>query len=123
MAITHVSTLRTTLATAVRDAIDAGAGAGKLVLQTSGDATVASLTLSDPCGTVSGAVLTFSAITSDTNAAGGTATKFKITTSTPDDVLYGTVAKTSGGDINLSENVITAGDTVTISALSYTAPL
>ena len=122
MAITHASGLRTTLATAVRDAIDAGTGAGQLVFQTSGDVAVATLTLSDPCGTVSGPTLTFSAITSDTNAAGGTVAKFKITTSTPGDVLFGAVS-TSGSDINLSSLSVGAGDTVSVSSLTYTAPV
>ncbi len=122
MAVTHASGLRNTIATAVRDAIDAGAGAGTLVFQTSGDVEVATLTLSDPCGTVSGAVLTFSAITSDTTATGGTVAKFKITTSAPADVIFGAVG-TSGSDINLSSLSVAANDTVSVSSLTYTAPV
>lgn len=122
MAITHAASVRTTLATAVRDAIDAGPAAGKLVFQTSGDVAVATLTLSDPCGTVSGPTLTFSSITSDTNAAGGTVAKFKLTTSANADVLFGAVS-TSGSDINLSTLSVTAGSTVSVSSLTYTAPL
>src|SRR5574343_377466 len=116
MAVTHASGLRTTLATAVKDAIDAGARAGLLVFQTSGDVEVATLTLSDPCGSVSGAVLTFSAITRDTSETGGTVAKFKITTSAPADVLFGAVS-TSGSDINLSSLSVGAGDTVSVSSL------
>lgn len=122
MAITHAASVRTTLVTAVRDAIDAGTGAGKLVFMTSADATVATLTLSDPCGTISGSTLTFSAITSDTNAVGGTVAKFKITTSAPADVLFGSVS-TTGADINLNTVTVSAGDTVSVSALSYAASL
>lgn len=121
MAITHASGIRTTIATAVRDAIDVGT-AGKLVFLTSGDVAVATLTLSDPCGTVSGAVLTFSAITSDTNAAGGTVAKFALRTSASADCVLGAVA-TSGSDINLSSLTVGAGDTVSVSSLTYTAPL
>lgn len=121
MAITHASGLRTTIATAVRDAIDAGAGAGYLEFQTSGDVEVATLTLSDPCGTVSGPTLTFSAITSDTSATGGTVAKFQIYTSAAAQVLAGAVG-TSGSDINLSSLTVAANDTVSISSLSYTAP-
>lgn len=122
MAITHNATIRNTLTVAIRDAIDAGAGAGKLVFLTSADSAVATLTLSKPCGTVSGAVLTFASITSDTNAAGGVIQKFKITTSAGTEIVYGSVA-TSGADINLSNVTVLAGDSLSLSSLTYTAPV
>lgn len=122
MAVTHGSGVRTAIATAVRDAIDAGAGAGLLVFLTSGDVEVATLTLSDPCGSVAGAVLTFGAITSDTSATGGTVAKFSVTTSDSTGVLYGSVS-TSGADINLTSLAIGAGDTVQMTSLTYTAPV
>lgn len=122
MAITHATNVRSTLATAVRDAIDNGPAAGKLVFMTSGDVTVATLTMSDPCGSVLNGVLTFSAISSDTNAVGGTVAKFKLTTSDNINVLFGAVG-TSGSDINLSTLSVGAGDTVSVSSLTYTAAL
>ncbi len=120
MAVTHVTALRTTLATAVRDAIDAGA-AGLLVFRTSGDVEVATLTLSDPCGTVSNGVLTFSAITSDTSATGGTVAKATLETSAAS-IQVTCAVGTSGSDINLSSLAVGAGDTVSVSSLTYTAP-
>lgn len=121
MAVTHSTTARTSLANAILDDIDVGA-AGLLEFQTSGSAEVATLTLSDPAGSVSGAVLTFSAITDDTSATGGTVAKFELQTSAGAAVVLGNVL-TSGGDINLSSLSVGPGDTVSMAALTYTAPV
>lgn len=123
MTISHNAATRTALANAVLGQIDAGAGAGKLVFRTAADAVVATLPLTDPAGVVAGAVLTFNAITSDTNAAGGVITNFTI----EDDAAVGTnrvlagTANSTDGDILLSSDSIGAGDTVQASSLSYTA--
>lgn len=129
MAVTHSTSLRTTLATAVRDAIDGGSGAGKLVFRLSGTVSspgtaVATLTLSDPCGTVSNGVLTFSSITSDTNATGNASPVATATLQTSaDTVCVHCAVAASGSDINLSGGLtIGAGDTVSCSSLTYTAP-
>ena len=128
MATTHITALRTTIATAVRDAIDGGAGAGKLVFRLSGTVAspgtaVATLTLSDPCGTVSSGVLTFSAITSDTNATGNASAVANATLQTSaDSVQLHCAVAASGSDINLSGGLtVGAGDTVSCSSLTYTA--
>jgi hypothetical protein len=122
MSVTHHTDTRNAIADAVLAAIDTGAGNATLELRTSGDVEVATLTCSDPAGTVTGAVLTFSAITDDSSATGGTAAKFAIISPTPTECVYGSVG-TSGEDINLSSVVIGAGDTVSISSLTYTAPV
>jgi len=129
MAVTHSTSLRTTLATAVRDAIDGGPSAGKLVFRLSGTVSspgtaVATLTLSDPCGTVSNGVLTFSSITSDTNATGNASPVATATLQTSaDTVCVHCAVAASGSDINLSGGLtIGAGDTVSCSSLTYTAP-
>lgn len=129
MAVTHSTSLRTTLATAVRDAIDGGPSAGKLVFRLSGTVSspgtaVATLTLSDPCGTVSNGVLTFSSITSDTNATGNASAVATATLQTSaDTVCVHCAVADSGSDINLSGGLtIGAGDTVSCSSLTYTAP-
>ena len=130
MAVTHATALRTTLATAVRDAIDGGAGAGKLVFRLSGTVSspgtaVATLTLSDPCGTVSNGVLTFSSITSDTNATGNASPIATATLQTSaDSVQVHCAVSTSGSDINIGGSGLTvaAGATVSCSSLTYTAP-
>ena len=129
MAVTHSATTRTTIATAVRDAIDGGAGAGKLVFRLSGSVgspgtAVATLTLTDPCGSVSGAVLTFSAITSDTNATGNASPVAAATLQTSvDTVILHCAVAASASDINMSGGLtVGAGDTVSCSSLTYTAP-
>lgn len=119
MAVTHGTATRTSLATAVLDDIDVGT-AGNLVFRTSGDVEVATCPLSLTSGVVSGAVLTFNAISDETDATGGTVAKFTVEDSSAVDVLLGNV-QTSGGDINLSSLVVGAGDTVSVSSLTYTA--
>ena len=130
MSVTHSATLRNTIATAVKDAIDGGAGAGKLVFRLTGSVgspgtAVATLTLSDPCGTVSGAVLTFSAITSDTNATGNASAVAAATLQTSaDTVCLHCAVAASSSDINMSGGLtVGAGDTVSCSSLTYTAPV
>lgn len=85
---------------------------------------VATLTLSDPCGTVSNGVLTFSSITSDTNATGNASPVAAATLQTSaDTVCVHFAVAASGSDINLSGGLtIGAGDTVSCSSLTYTAP-
>jgi hypothetical protein len=129
MPVTHITALRTTLATAVRDAIDGGAGAGKLVFRLTGSVSapgtaVSTLTLSDPCGTVTNGVLTFSAITSDTNATGNASAVAAATLQTSaDSVQVHCAVAASGSDINMTGGLtIGAGDTVACSSLTYTAP-
>lgn len=132
MAVTHPVSVRNGLCNYVVDLIDAGAGAGTLKFLTTGTNPaneVATLTFSDPAfddaGSAGGnadGVATANAITSDTSATGGTTTTFIIEDSNGNDVLYGSVG-TSGQDINLSSTTIGANDTVSISSLTYTAPL
>jgi hypothetical protein len=120
MAVTHATALRTTLADAAVDAIDAG-GAGTLEFLTSGDAEVATLTFSATAfGAASAGVATANAITSDTSATGGTVAKWQIKNGSGTPIIFG-AAGTSGSDINLSSLSVGAGDTVSISSLTYTA--
>ena len=89
------TTVKNSMLTPIRDAIDAGAGAGTIKIYTSPMATLPSdaistqtllgtLTFSDPSGsTPSGGVFTASAITQDTSAdATGTAAWARIQDST-----------------------------------------
>jgi len=122
MAVTHPTAVRNGLADYVVDLIDAGAGAGTLEFQTSGNVEVATLTFSDPAfGAATGGTATASAITSDTSATGGTVAKFVVKDSNGNPVFYGAVG-TSGSDINLSSLAVGVGDTVSISSLTYSAP-
>lgn len=107
---------------AIVDLIDAGADAGTLVFQTSGDAEVATLTFSDPAfGSAASGVATAGAITSDTSATGGTVAQASAFDSNAAKVIEFTVS-TSGADINLSSLTIGAGDTVSMSSLTVTMP-
>ena len=122
MAVTHSALTRNAIADAVLAEIDIDVGAGTLEFQTSGAVEAATVTLSDPAGTVTNEVLTFSAITDDTSATGGTVDRFVIKANGGGARVLGSVA-VAGGDINLSSLVIGVGDTVSISSLTYTAPV
>jgi len=122
MAVTHPTTVRNAIADAVVDSIDTG-GAGSLIFQTSGDVEVATLIFSATAfGAASGGTATAAAITSDTNATGGTVAKFKIQNGSAADAGFAGAVGTSGSDINLSSLSVGAGDTVSMSSLTYTAP-
>lgn len=124
MAVTHPTAIRNGIADYVVDRLDLGSGtsAGRLVFQTSGSVAVATLALSNPAfGAASSGVATASTITSDTNAAGGTVSKAELRDRDATAVILCAVG-TSGSDINLSSLTIGAGDTVSVSSLTYTAP-
>jgi hypothetical protein len=127
MALTHVTAIRNGLADLVVDAIDVGSGvaAGYIEISTAAFATLlATLPFSNPAfGAATGGVATANAITSDTDADNtGTAAVFKLKDRDAIEVLQGTVTATGGGgDIQLSSVSIVAGDTVSISSMTYTA--
>lgn len=122
MAVTYSTAVKDARMAAVRDQIDGGASAGKLEIGTSGMASVlATITLADPCGTVSGGVLTFTMPRSDTSAdASGIAAAARIRDSNNNDIVTGLTVGTSGTDIVLDSVNITAGQTVTINSASIT---
>lgn len=121
MAVTYSNSAKANRMAAVRDTIDGGAGAGVLQIGTAGMASVlAEFTLNDPCGTVSGSVLTFSGFPkSDTSAnATGTAAAARIRDSSGNDVITGLTVGTSATDIVLDSVSITTGQTVTLNSAS-----
>ena len=124
MAVTHPTTVRNSIADLVVDLIDAGAAAGTLIFQTSGDVEVATLTFSDPAfGAAAAGVATASAITADASATGGTIAKARIKDSNAVEVLACSVTATGGGgDIELNSVVVSAAQQVSVSSLTYTAP-
>lgn len=126
MAVTHTTTLRNAIADLIGDTLDSG----KLVFRESPSTAdspgtaVATLTLNAAAfPAASGGVLTAAAITSDTNAAGGTIAYATLQTSGDVIKVHCSVASVSGGDINISSGglSVTAGDTVSCSSLTYTA--
>lgn len=122
MAVTYTTAVKEARMTAVRDAIDGGVGAGYLEIGTAAMAAVlATITLTDPCGSATGAVLTLTMPHSDTSADGtGTAAAARIRTSAATDVITGLTVGTSGTDIILDSVSITTGQTVTITAATIT---
>ena len=123
MSLVHVVAIRNSLADLVVDLIDAGAGAGYIEFQTSGDVEVATCPFGDPAfGAAATGTATANAITDDTSATGGTIAKFRIKDSDNTEVFSGTVTVTSGGgDIELTSVIIGAGDTVSMTSLTYSS--
>lgn len=128
MALTHVTSVRNGIADFVCGKLNLGStnATGRLQIATSGAFSTILATLlfsATAFGASTGGVATAAAITSDTNAANtGTAANFRLVDRDLNEVLRGTVTATGGGgDIQLSSTAITAGDTVSITSLTYTA--
>jgi hypothetical protein len=118
MAVTHPTATRNGIADYIVDQLNSGT----IEIQTSGDVEVATLTFGVTAfGAAAAGVATANAITSDSSATGGTAAKAQLKTSGATAIVNCAVG-TSGSDINLSSVTIGAGDTVSISSLTYTAP-
>lgn len=120
MSVTLSSTARNTIV----DAITALLNGGSIVLLTSGNVEVATLGFGSPAfGAASSGSAVANSITSDTSATGGTAAKVSFRNSSNVEVLQGTVGITgSGADLTAASVVITAGETVSISSLSFSQP-
>jgi hypothetical protein len=124
MAVTYTTAVKNARLDAVTAQIDAGSGAGKLEIGTTGMASVlATITLADPSAAAAASgVLTFSGFPrSDTSADNtGTAAAARIRDSNNVDIVTGLTVGTSGSDINLDSTSITAGQTVTITSATIT---
>lgn len=122
MAINYRASLKTTRMNDVKTDIDVGAGAGYIEICSAAYASVlATITLSDPCGSVTGDVLTLTMPKSDTSAdATGTAAVARIKESAGTVIVNNLTVGTSAMDIILTSLAITAGDTVTISSATLT---
>jgi len=127
MALTHSSTARDAATNAVVDLLD-GAGS-QMVFRVGGTigapgTAVATLTMATPAfGASSSGTATAGTIASDTNATGNASDVSRCSLQTSGGTLhiYCEVAA-SGSDINLTNGLTIAnGDTVSCSALSYTA--
>lgn len=124
MAITHGTATRGRLAQQVLADVDLGSAAAHLVILTSGNTTLADVTLQDPAFTRSGAVITLAGVPLSDNSAdaGGTASKFEVRDSDGNVVFTGS-AGTSGTDMIVDSTAFTAGQKFTINSMTYTAPL
>ena len=132
MALSYIDVLRNTRLNAITAEVDAGTGAGKLRIYdgtrpadadtaVGAQVLLAELTMNDPSApAASGGVLTFNAITADTDAdASGTATWFRLVDSDNNAVLDGDVG-TSGSDLNLNSVSISAGQQVAVTSFTIT---
>ena len=124
MSVTHPTATRNGIADYVVDQLDLNTPPGRLVMQSAASATVAFLTLSNPAfGSAATGTATASAITADNNAVGGTITKAELRTGSNTAIILCSVTATGGGgDIQLNSVVISAGQQVSITSLTYSAP-
>lgn len=115
-----------TLSNAFRDASnDAGLAllnGGNLILLTAADAAVATLALSATAyGASANGTAQENAISNETNATGGTVAKFELRAAGGTAHISGTVtASEGGGDIEMTDTTIEAGQVVSCSNLSFT---
>ena len=123
MSVTHAMVVRTGIADHVVDQLDEGTPPGYLSFQTSADVEVARLPFSTTAfGAAASAIATANAITSDTNADGGTIAKAKFFNAAGTEKVACSVTATGGGgDIELSAVVVSVGGTVSMSGLTYEA--
>lgn len=122
MAVTYSNTIKDNRMTQVLNGIDSGSGAGYIEICTAAyGAVLATITLSDPCGSVASQALTLTMPKSDTSADNtGTAAVARIKSSDGTVQVSGLTVGTTGSDINLSSVAITAGDTVTLTSAVIT---
>ena len=122
MAINYSTTLKSTRMTAVRDAIYAGSGAGKINIYTAAYAALlVSINLADPSGTIANGVLTLSGMPKSGVASGaGTAAIARILDSADNVVADGLTVGTSGTDIVIDNTNIAVSQNVNITAGSIT---
>jgi hypothetical protein len=124
MALTLDTFMRNAIADAVDATINGGGGAGYLEFQTSGDVEVATITFDATAfgASSTGTITMASAPKSDTNATGGTMTKFVIKSGGATTEITGTVS-TAAADINFAGGTtVGAGDTVTLTSFTITCP-
>lgn len=134
MALRLSTAARNASTNGIVDLLDAGAGAGTLLIRTGaqptnvGDADtgtlLGTLTFSDPAfGNSATGVATASAITSDTTADNsGTAGHFRAKDSDGNVIFDGTCGLGSG-DLSFDNNVIVAGGTIACSSFTLTSPI
>jgi hypothetical protein len=124
MSVTHTTATRNTITDTVLALLNAGSPPGHIIMATSGVVTVATLTLSTTAaGSSSGGTGTFSSITSDTNAVGGTIAIAVFKNAAGTEIFRCSVTATGGGgDIEMNSVVVSAGQTVAITSLTYSAP-
>ena len=122
MAVNYRASLKTARMNLVKDDIDSGVGAGYIEICSAAYASVlATITLSDPCGSVTGDVLTLTMPKSDTSADNtGTAAVARIKEVGGTTIVNNLTVGTAATDIILTSLLITATDTVTLNSATIT---
>ena len=123
MAVTHPAAVRTGIADFVVDQLDEGSPPGTIVFQTSGDVTVATCTLANPAfGSAVAGVADAGTISDDTSAIGGTIAKARLRNQAgTDKIICSVTALGGGGDIEVNDTDVGAGQTVGVDELDYVA--
>jgi len=123
MAVNYRTSLKTTRLTDVITDIDSGPGAGFIEIGTTAFGSIlATITLADPCGTVTTDVLTFSSMPRTDSSADntGTAAVARIKNSSGTVIVDGLTVSTSGANINLNTVSIVAAAAVEITSGTIT---
>lgn len=104
--------------------LNEGVPPGSLVFQTGGDVAVATLPLGNPAfGAAVSGTATANPITADSSATGGTIAKARLKNAAgTDKIICSVTAIGGGGDIQLNSVVVSAGQQVSMSSLTYSAP-
>lgn len=132
MTVTHETSTKDSITDLVVDLLDAGAGAGTMQFQLAAGTEVATVTFSDPAFDDSGSaggnaagVSVANPITKDSSATGNASAVSKASwyDSNSNKILECSVTGTGGGgDIEISNTTIGAGEEVDVTSLSYQTP-
>jgi hypothetical protein len=118
MAITHIVGTRNSLA----DQIDADIGAAGVLRLLDDTVTLLDIAFSNPAfGAAASGVITVTGTPSGSVATGGTVDKFEFRSSGGAIVFGSVTAVSGGGDLEITNTVLVASDTVTVTSLTYTA--
>lgn len=125
MALTHVTTVRNTLAEAIRTAVDTGGGTAILRIEDStGPTTLMDFNLLDPAyGAPAAGTITLNGTPIGSTAVGsGTADRFLVFSKASSEVFRGTVTGTGGGgDLEIDNPNIVVGQTGSLDSHNYSA--
>ena len=115
--------LQNILADQIDTEMNTGAGTATFVFETSGDAEVATIDLQNPAfGASVAGVITLAGVTlSDTSATGGTTVQASLEDRDGTKQLEVTVG-TSGTEVIITNNVVTATEQVDLTAFTITVP-